>query len=246
MSEDKILAEVNGYKVTQSEVEKYIRLIGQMQLNNEQGYKQVAKELVNRRLLLEEAKKEELDQAPAFKQMLKKQEDELLTSYKMQKLFEGIEVSDQEAKEYYQQHKELFKAKATFHAKHILVKEEDKAKEIKQKIDDGSSFEDLAKEYSLDGAAKNGGDLGEFPEGTMVNEFEEALKKMNEGEISNPVKTQFGYHLIKLVSKKDASIYEYDEIKDSLKNQLIAMKRQEIYLNKTKELEKDAQIKTYF
>jgi peptidyl-prolyl cis-trans isomerase C len=82
-------------------------------------------------------------------------------------------------------------------ARHILVQQEYEAKDIQRKIAEGVAFEDLARDYSLCGSAKNGGDLGEFSQGMMVAPFEKALLNLQIGEISGIVKTQFGFHLIK-------------------------------------------------
>lgn len=82
-------------------------------------------------------------------------------------------------------------------AKHILVKHEYEAKDLQKKLQEGKSFEDLAKDYSLCPSGQRGGDLGEFPKGRMVPAFEKALLQLKESEISAPVRTQFGYHLIK-------------------------------------------------
>ena len=87
-------------------------------------------------------------------------------------------------------------------ASHILVKKEDKAKWIYDQIKKGGDFEKLAKEYSDCPSKANGGDLGYFGKGQMVGEFETAAFSMKEGEISKPVKTQFGYHIIKVTGKK--------------------------------------------
>ena len=81
-------------------------------------------------------------------------------------------------------------------ARHILVKEEFEAKDLVRKLSEGSSFEDLAKEFSLCPSNEEGGDLGEFGKGSMVPPFEEAAFALNVGEVSSPVRTQFGYHLI--------------------------------------------------
>jgi peptidyl-prolyl cis-trans isomerase C len=80
---------------------------------------------------------------------------------------------------------------------HILVQKESEAKEILEKINKGESFAKLAEQYSLDGSRKRGGDLGFFGHGMMVREFEQAAFKLNKGEVSGVVKTQFGYHIIK-------------------------------------------------
>ncbi len=88
------------------------------------------------------------------------------------------------------------------HASHILVKSEDQAILLKAKIDGGESFEDLAKQNSECPSGANGGDLGWFGRGMMVAPFEKACFTMDDGEVSEPVQTQFGWHLIKLVESR--------------------------------------------
>ncbi len=87
-------------------------------------------------------------------------------------------------------------------ASHILVKSEQQAKDIKTQINNGASFESMAKEYSMCPSGANGGDLGFFSRGQMVPEFENAAFGLALGKVSDPVKTQFGYHLIKVTDKK--------------------------------------------
>ena len=88
-------------------------------------------------------------------------------------------------------------------ASHILVKTEEEAKELYNEIKNGASFAKIAEEKSLCPSGQNGGDLGYFTKGQMVKEFEDAAFSMNVGEVSNPIRTQFGYHLIYLTDKKD-------------------------------------------
>ena len=88
------------------------------------------------------------------------------------------------------------------HAKHILVKTEQEALEIKFDVTHGKTFEDVAKQKSMCPSGKNGGDLGWFSRGQMVKEFENAAFELNAGEISKPIKTQFGWHVIKVEEKK--------------------------------------------
>ena len=88
--------------------------------------------------------------------------------------------------------------------------------------------------------------MGEFPKGTMVKEFEEALDKLGEGEISKPVKTQFGYHIIKLDHTHDEYLPEFDEIKDRIHDTLLMIKRQEKYLEKTRKIKEKVEVKKYY
>lgn len=95
-------------------------------------------------------------------------------------------------------------------ASHILVEDEKTAKEVKTKLDEGASFEELAKEYSKDGSAAQGGDLGWFTKGAMVPEFEEVAFSLGKDEISEPVQSQFGFHIIKVTGTK-ADFEKLDE-----------------------------------
>ncbi|MGZ7148673.1 peptidylprolyl isomerase PrsA [Bacillus sp. BC08] len=121
-------------------------------------------------------------------------------------------VTEKDVKDHY---------KPEIKASHILVSDENEAKEIKKKLDAGASFEELAKQESQDLLSKDkGGDLGYFHSGTMTPEFETTAYKLKIGQISDPVKSPNGYHIIKLTGKKD--LQPYDEVKDSIRKSLEA------------------------
>ena len=114
-----------------------------------------------------------------------------------------INVKEAEVKKAYDNYKPDLKAR------HILVKDKKTAEEVKAKLDKGGDFAALAKEYSTDtGTAANGGDLGWFSTGEMVPEFETAAAKLKKDEISKPVKSEFGYHIIQLLDKKEKESYK--------------------------------------
>ena len=126
----------------------------------------------------------------------------------------GATITEKELKAQY---------KPEIRASHILVKDEDTAKKVEAELAAGKSFEDLAKQYSEDTASKeNGGDLDYFGPGKMEAAFEEAAYKLKKGEISQPVKTSYGYHIIKVTDIKE--LKPYDEVKDDLKTQIIETK----------------------
>ncbi len=107
-----------------------------------------------------------------------------------------------------------------YHAAHILVADEAKAKDLKAQIDGGADFAELAKANSSDGSAASGGDLGWFGVGMMVKPFEDAVVKMQPGQVSDPVQTQFGWHIIKLEETRPAAVPTLDEVKAELSNEL--------------------------
>ena len=148
-----------------------------------------------------------------------------------------IEVTDEELKEYYDNYKPEIKAR------HILVADEATAKEVKSKLDSGSKFEDLAKEYSTDtGTAANGGDLGWFGTGAMVPEFEEAAYALEVNQISDPVKSQYGYHIIQVTEKKEKKSFE--EMKEEIEHDVKVSKIDTATLSDTLQKElKEANVK---
>jgi foldase protein PrsA len=134
-------------------------------------------------------------------------------------LKDRISISDDQINEYFEANKDSFAQAEQVEASHILVDDEETAKEVKDKLDNGGDFSELAKEYSTDTSnAESGGELGFFAKGEMVAEFEEKAFDMKAGEISEPVKTEFGYHIIKVTDKKDAKEAVLDDHKEEIKD----------------------------
>jgi foldase protein PrsA len=149
----------------------------------------------------------------------------------------SIKVTDKEVKEYYDNYKPEIKAR------HILVAEEKTALEVKSKLDAGEKFEDVSNTYSTDEAAKAaGGDLGWFGPGAMDPTFEEAAYALKKDEISAPVKTSFGYHVIQLTDKKEKKSFE--EMKEQMEKELKSSKLTTEKINEIMQKEiKDAKVK---
>ncbi len=142
-----------------------------------------------------------------------KDEDDLKTNIKTQIAFEKAvkaSVTEKEMKDYY---------KPKLKASHILVKDEKTAKEIKEKLNNGEDFAALAKQYSEDpGSKEKGGELPEFGPGEMDSKFEEAAYKLEAGQVSDPIKSSYGYHIIKLTEKKE--LKPFDQEKDNIRKEL--------------------------
>lgn len=141
---------------------------------------------------------------------------DLLIGEVEKKAIKNIKVTDEEIKEYYDENY------PQIHARHILVEDKETAEEIKKKLENGEKFEELAKEYSTDtGSAQNGGDLDWFGPGKMVKEFSDVAFSLEKNEISDPVETQHGFHIIQVLDKKKKPKLEdvKKEITDELKQQ---------------------------
>ena len=235
-----ILASVGGMPITDEDVNNFLRELGPRAQSymSPEGRKVILNQLIASKLLLLDAKRNLLEAEPAFKAELARLKDSLLTSYATEKAISSVSVSDKEVEDYYNQNKEQFVTGESVNASHILVDSEEKANEILAKINAGEiSFEDAATEYSSCPSKANGGNLGDFGRGQMVGEFDSAVFSMNEGEISaEPVKTQFGYHLIKLNSKKAASEVPYSEMREQIYGMLMGEKRRKAYESKINQL----------
>ncbi|MCM3596108.1 peptidylprolyl isomerase [Metabacillus idriensis] len=170
---------------------------------------------------------------------------DLETNLKIEKLLEPeIKISEDEMKTYFDENKESFAEPEQVKASHILVEDEAKAKEVKEKLDGGADFTELAKEYSTDTSnSEDGGDLGYFAKGEMVAEFEEVAFAMKEGEISDPVKTEFGYHIIKFADKKAAADAAFEDKKEEIKETLFDQKMQTAYTAWLQEKKEEYDIK---
>lgn len=132
-----------------------------------------------------------------------------------------IEITDEQIKTYFEENKESFAQPEQVEASHILVATKEEADEVAQKLKDGDSFATLAAEYSTDTAtAENGGELGSFGVGEMATEFEEAAFAMEVDEISKPVETEFGFHIIKVTGKTEAAEANLEDSKEQIKETL--------------------------
>lgn len=235
----RVLAQVDGKPITEEDVSRFIQAMGRngQAYNTPQGRAAVLDQLIAQRLFLLDAQRNLYEREPAFKAQLAAVKDQLLMEYSITKCLQGVRVTEEEVKAYYNEHKDDLQAEASVNASHILVDSEDRANELLADIRAGKiSFEDAARQHSTCPSGKQGGSLGDFAQGQMVPEFDQAVFSMEEGELRGPVKTQFGYHIIRLNKKNEASPISYSDIREELYQQVSQEKQQEAYQKKINQL----------
>ncbi len=237
--QDRILASVNGSPITENDVTDAILSMGQRgkSLMNPQGRQMVLEELIGRRLILSSAKKDLLEFDPEFKRQLAALKDELLTKFAVERILADVKITEAEVRAFYNENPEQFQRGETVTASHILTDSEEKAKKIREEIASGKlSFAEAARAYSTCPSAESGGDLGAFERGQMVKEFEDAAFSLEPGALSEPVATQFGYHLITVRKKEEAGLLPFEEVKEPLTARLLAEKQQKAYASRVNQL----------
>ena len=184
-------------------------------------------------------------------------EDQLKDEFKKQVIMSAVQedivkditVTDEDIQTYYDENKDKqFSVGAGANVSHILVDDEETAKGLKAKIDAGADFATLAKENSKDtGTATKGGSLGFIPYNSTqyVAEFVEGFKNLKEGEVSAPVKSQYGYHIIKATGLKAATVTPLDQVKDQIKSTLTQQKQSQTFNAKIEEWKTALKVKTY-
>ena len=233
------LASVGGKPITEEDVNRFMAAMGPraQAYNNPQGRAAILEQLIAQRLFLLDAQRNLYEREQAFKDQLNAIKEQLLMEYAISKCVESVKIKDDEVKAYYDEHAAEFESGETVNASHILVDSEEKAAELLAAINAGTvSFEDAARENSSCPSSAQGGNLGDFGRGQMVPEFDTACFEMEVGEVRGPVKTQFGYHLIRLNAKNAASPIAFDEIREELAAKLTQDKQQAAYQSKINQL----------
>ncbi|HPU29690.1 MAG TPA: peptidylprolyl isomerase [Syntrophorhabdaceae bacterium] len=233
----KVLATIDDEKITINEFNKELDKIPinmKMMVATQSGKKNYLEKIIMKKLLLREASKENIEKDSEFQERLKEIKEQLIIeSLLKKKINVDAQISEADLKQYYEKNKETFKRDREINTRHILLNTEDEARQIKEKILKGEDFAELARRYSIDPSAKtNGGEIGYHPKGTLLPEYEAAAFKLKKvGQVSDIVKTKFGYHIIKLEGIRPPSYVPFEEVKDFIK-QKIAQEKQTQALEK--------------
>ncbi len=274
-AQSRYVAEINGTKIDRAQFEKDFYFVWQQQnqmsygqltgLDQEPLRAQYLMQLLMREALLDEAKKLKLDATKEeIETELKTIEDSVGGAEELRARLEMMDITldtlKKDIKEslvFQKLQEELTKditiSEAEIRsqleevtASHILVEDEALANDLYQQLQDGADFATLAKENSVDPGSKDeGGQLGSFGKGVMVKEFEEAVFALQEGEISKPVKTQYGYHIIKVTEYKTADDATFEEKKEEIEETLLNNQKNEVLAKYIADLKDKSKIKIY-
>ena len=226
---DKVIATIDGKPVTEGDL-----AVAEGEIGSDMGTMPSAQKrtsllefLIDNQLFAEAAESDKLDQSADFKTRLDYLKRRALRELYFDKVIKNS-VTEAEARKIYDEQVKLLKPEEEVSAQHILVDTEAEAKALKEKIDKGADFAQLAKENSKDpGSKDDGGNLGYFGHGQMVPQFEEVAFKLQKGQVSDPVKTQFGWHIIKLDDRRAKQPPAFDVVKDRIMQSLLLRKAQQ-------------------
>ena len=237
--ENKVLAIVNGSEITEKDIQTgLLRFPQETQeyYKSEEGKKQFLDQMINFELIYNYALENDMKNDPDYIEQMKIIEKDLLIQIGVKNIMNDVDITEEEIQKYYEENSEMFKSAETVSAKHILVDTLEQMQEIKAEITNGMSFEEAAQKYSKCPSAAQGGSLGSFTRGRMVPEFEKAAFELQVGEISEPIKTQFGYHLIQLDDRNLESMKSMEESKHMIVKNVLKQKQNEKYISSLAEL----------
>lgn len=225
-----VIAKIGERTVTVGQIEEEFSKIPPQfisHFNDPQRKEQYVQNMIDRIVFSKEAREKGFLDKPDLKEKVDSYVERLLYADYLKTVTEGVSVSNEEVNAYYEANKTQFATPERVKARHILVKTEEEAIKVKDEIDKGGNWDELATKYSTDKSnASRGGDLGYFSRGRMVKEFEDAIFAMNVGEIRGPIKTQFGFHIVKLEDKKPAENQPLDQVENAVRNKVLTDKRQ--------------------
>jgi peptidyl-prolyl cis-trans isomerase C len=236
---DAVVATVNGVEIHESDLAMAEEDMGQQaqQLAPDAKREQMIAYLADVILAAKAAEDKKVADQKEFKSRFAFIRNKLLMETLLQDVGKAA-VTPEATKKVYEEASKSMGGEEEVHARHILVPTEDEAKAVLAEIKKGTDFAELAKQKSKDpGAAAEGGDLGYFTKDQMVPEFAAVAFKLDKGQVSDPVKTQFGWHIIKVEDKRTKPVPEYDKVKDQIET-YVSRKAQAEYIGKLRETAK--------
>ena len=234
-ADDKVLAKVNGAEIRQSDVALAEEELGPSLAQMDPATKEenVLAFLIDMKIVAKAAEDKKVADNDDFKKRMAFTRNRLLMDSLLAS--EGkAATTDDAMKKVYEDASKQISGEQEVHARHILVETEDEAKAVKAELDKGADFAELAKKKSKDPGATDGGDLGFFTKDQMVPEFSTVAFSLEPGKISDPVKTQFGWHIIKVEEKRNRKPPEFDQVKGQIET-YVTRKAQADYVAKLRD-----------
>ncbi|HEX7774960.1 MAG TPA: peptidylprolyl isomerase [Parvibaculum sp.] len=218
---DEVVAKVNGTSIKLSDIALADEEMGQAlaRLPEEVRFQYLLGMLIDRRVIAQAAKAKKMEDDPEVKRREVYYDEKALRDVYWVQLMRD-KFGEKAIKAYYDQHVANAAPETEVHAAHILVGSKEEAERILAEIKSGKKFEDVAKANSKDSSSQDGGDLGWFKKGDMVPEFSDAVFKLKPGQVSDPVQTKFGWHIIKLIETRKSKVPTLDEAHDDIMRQL--------------------------
>ncbi|WP_455209272.1 peptidylprolyl isomerase [Kaarinaea lacus] len=215
---DGVIAVVNGKEITASMLQAYQKSRGFIDnISQQQQIQMMVEELINRELIYQDALKNGVDKSAEVEAQLDLLRKNVVAGVMLKNVTQAAKISDEDLKKEYEKQKSKMST-AEYKASHILVEKEDDAKAIITEIDKGADFADLAKKKSVGPSAPHGGDLGWFKPDEMVEPFAKAVEGLKNGEYTKtPVKTDFGWHVIKREDSREVPPPPYEQMREQLK-----------------------------
>jgi peptidyl-prolyl cis-trans isomerase C len=200
-------------------------------------------QMISEKLLIQEAINVGLEKDNDVLEQIKKMSEQILVQVLIEReILDKVDVNDEEALEYYEQNKDSFTEKEQVHLYNILLENEEEAQNILDQLTAGADFSEMAIEKSTGPSAAQGGDLGYVSAGTIIPEIEEVIFALEVDELSGVVKSDFGFHILKITDKKPETIKTLEEVKEDIIQTLLPTKQKEAFDNLLEELKGKVEI----
>jgi len=243
---DRVLAQIGNQTVTEADLDEMANAVPEKfrpLYTSPEGRKRTLDYVVNVYVLAAEAQNQGLDKTAKVQKLMEFTRKDLLARLYLDKMSKEVPApTEQEAKEFYDKNSAQFSTPESLHLHHILVKTEKEAKDVLERLKKGEKFPDLASQVSICPSKSKGGNLDWLPRGSLLPEIEDVAFNMKNGQITGPVKSKFGYHVLFLEDRKPAQENPYDQVKDYIMEQLKFQRQQDYYEKLAEKLRKQMNV----
>jgi len=243
-NEEEVLVSIGSTRITVNDFNERVA-------NLPERYREIAQrrkaayiqELINDTLLYQEALRQGIDKDADVKKVIEEAKKKILIAKLLSSEVEAvIKVTDDEVADYYDENKFRYMTPEIMRASHILLSTFDDASEVIKELKQGETFENAARARSLDPTAQQGGDIGYFPKGRLMPEFEQACARLSVGETSDVVRTSLGFHIIKLTDRRASVEKPLDEVREEISRGIYDVKRRKSFNDLLEKLKNSTEI----